>query len=100
MKSSEFSKARELVRAILVEGLSARVDNGEYITGRLTDEAEILKELGVTDMETLVLYLGDRRQGSMLLVWGNDPEGSELVADYTDAPLIDGIWRRVFREEA
>lgn len=96
---TEKDKARELVREILAEGLGVKVDNGEELSGKLIDAAEIEAWLGATDMETLILYRGDTRVGSMLLVWGNDPEGSELVCDYTDNPLIDGIWRRVFWNE-
>lgn len=100
MAEGEMRKARELVREILEEGLSVTVDNGEYVAvKRSTDRAEIERELGATDMETLILYRGDARVGSMLLVWGNDPDGSELVADYTDNAVIDALWRRVFWEE-
>ena len=96
---TEKDKARELVREILAEGLGVKVDNGEELSGIMTDADEVERWLGATDMETLILYRGDTRVGSMLLVWGNDPEGSELVCDYTDNPLIDGIWRRVFWNE-
>lgn len=96
---TEKDKARELVREILAEGLGVKVDNGEELSGIMTDADEVERWLGATDMETLILYRGETRVGSMLLVWGNDPEGSELVCDYTDNPLIDGIWRRVFWDE-
>lgn len=96
---TEKDKARELVREILAEGLGVKVDNGEELSGIMTDADEVERWLGATDMETLILYRGETRVGSMLLVWGNDPEGSELVCDYTDNPLIDGIWRRVFWNE-
>ena len=96
---TEKDKARELVREILAEGLGVKVDNGEELSGIMTDADEVERWLGAADMETLILYRGDTRVGSMLLVWGNDPEGSELVCDYTDNPLIDGIWRRVFWNE-
>lgn len=97
---TEKDKARELIATILDEGLSVTIDNGEYVEVRRSRDPEAIeRELGAADMETLILYRGDTRVGSMLLVWGNDPEGSELVCDYTDNPLIDGIWRRVFWNE-
>ena len=97
---SEMKKARELIAAILDEGLSVTVDNGEGVeVERSRDPEEIESVLGATEMEHLLLYRDGAYQGAMLLVWGNDPDGSELVADYTDNPLVDGIWRRVFWED-
>lgn len=81
---SEMAKARELIAAIEARGLTARIEDDE---------------LGATEIQNVRVYRDDAYQGSMLLVWGNDPDGSELVADYTDTPLIDGIWREVFWNE-
>ena len=81
---SEMAKARELIAAIEARGLTARIEDDE---------------LGATEIQNVRVYRGDAYQGSMLLVWGNDPDGSELVADYTDTPLIDEIWREVFWDE-
>ena len=71
-----------------------KIDERDDEGARIEDD-----ELGATDMQNVRVYRGDAYQGSMLLVWGNDPDGSELVADYTDTPLIDEIWREVFWEE-
>ena len=97
---SEMSKACALVRVLLDRGFSVTVDNGEEIVARRSrDEREICEALGQADMETLVLYRDGARQGAMLLVWGNDPDGSELVCDYTDTPQLDAIWREVFWDD-
>ena len=81
---SEMKKARELIAEIERMGLTARIEDDE---------------LGATEMQHVRVYRDGAYHGSLLLVWGNDPDGSELVADYTDNPLIDGIWRRVFWED-
>jgi hypothetical protein len=54
------------------------------------DEQTITVQHPTAKLGTLNLY-----RGALLLIWGNAPDGSELIADYTDTPACGEIWEAV-----
>lgn len=91
-KRGEAEEARRIVRKALAAGYALSVHDGEEATVRGSrDEAKILAALATTDADTVTVHRRDLNNASgwhsvgvLLLVWGNAPDGSELVADHTD----------------
>lgn len=83
--------ATKLVKAILAAGYALSVYDGEaYAIVRSTDEAAILKEVGATDIDKLIVRSADgERIGSITLVYGNSP--GETISDHTDNPIIEAL---------
>ena len=75
--------ARKLVRAALESGYSLSIHDGEEWTVRRSKDADaILAALATTGMDSIRFRSPEGpRVGELVLVWGNDPEGRELVAD-------------------
>lgn len=90
--------ARKLVRNLLSRGLNLSVNDGEETTvSHERKEAVILEALATTDADQLVTYDDNWRPcGSFYLVWGNDPEGEELIADHTDNAMCEQVWHEVY----
>lgn len=91
--------ARRLVRAALAAGYTISVNDGEeWTVKRSTREREILDALASTgeDMLRLRLPASGEAVGSFWLVYGNDPDGSELIADHTDNETCDSLYRAVY----
>jgi len=93
----EARAARKLVRAILAQGWAVSVCDGEEWTVKKSrDRMTILSALASTSDDTLRVYdaEGLLRLGFAWLIWGNDPEGRELIADHSaEGPLADLIGR-------
>lgn len=89
--------ARKLVRNLLSRGLSVSVSDGdEWTVVRSRKEGEILEALATTDADEIVASDdAGTRKGWFFLVWGNDPEGTELIADYTSNQLCEAVWHEV-----
>ena len=89
--AGERAHAKALVRYLLGNGLSLSVNDGEeWTVVRSTDEREILNALATTDMDELIAAdAAGARLGWFQLIWGNDPDGSELVADCSANELCD-----------
>lgn len=90
---------RKLVRNILSRGYMISVNDGEEWT--LVDsrkEDMIMSSLATTEMDHLKVKdeLDGKRVGIFTLVYGNDPEGEEVVCDHTDNRICNRIWREVF----
>ena len=85
--------ARKLVRNLLSRGLSVSVfDGGEWTVVRSRKEGEILEALATTDMDELIASDdAGARKGWFQLIWGNDPDGSELIADCTNNDLCTRV---------
>lgn len=96
---NERRMAERLVDVLLQRGLLVSVDDGEEIAvSRSRRRGEIVAALGATDMETVIAYRPGNppaRVGSFLLVWGNEPDGSELIADYTDNDTCEDVWKEL-----
>lgn len=96
--AGERTYARKLVRNLLSRGLSVQVkDEEETLLPASRKEADILAELAHSGENFLRAFndAGDH-VGSFYLIWGNDPEGSELVADYSDNALCEAVWHEVY----
>ena len=90
---------RKLVRNILSRGYTISVNDGEEWT--VVDsrgEEIIMAALGTTEMDHIKMKdpLDYKALGIFTMVYGNDPEGEEVVADHTDNRLCNTIWREVF----
>ena len=73
--------ASALIDLALQHGLSISVhDSEEWTLEKSQDKAEIQKALATTGEDTLRLFAGDDRIGSVWLVWGN---GEHLISDYS-----------------
>lgn len=95
----EARAARRLVRAALAEGWSISVNDGyETTVTRSTMERAILDALATTgeDIITIHLPIGGKSGGTFWLVYGNDPDGSELIADHTDNENCDRLYSAVY----
>jgi hypothetical protein len=86
MIDREKNAAVVLVRKALAAGYTVSVFDGEeYSVKRSSDLVEIKRELHATDEEWLTFRRADgSRVGTAFLVYGNAPDGSELVCDHTD----------------
>lgn len=90
---------RKLVRNILSRGYTISVNDGEEWT--VVDsrrEETIMAALGTTEIDHIKMKdpLDYKALGIFTMVYGNDPEGEEVVADHTDNRLCNTIWREVF----
>jgi hypothetical protein len=76
--------ATRLVRRALKRGWEVSVHDGEeWAIEHSTKERDILNALATTGQDTL-RFFDNSAKGWVLLVWGNDPSGEELIADHTD----------------
>jgi len=90
--AGEGRAARKLIRAALAQGYAVSVNDGEETTVRRSKrEREIIDALCTTGEDYVILHLPDsgERAGSFYLVYGNDDDGSELIADHTDNATCD-----------
>ena len=99
MTIGEEHYVRKLVRNILSRGLTISVNDGEdwtVVDSRI--EATIMGALATTEIDYLRVKdeLDYKTLGTFMLVYGNDPEGEEVVSDHTDNRLCNSIWREVF----
>ena len=85
--------ATRLVAAALAAGYTVSVYDGEeYTVKRSRESKKILEALASTEMDTLVIRdSAGERVGSLVLIWGNDETGEELIADHTDNPEIEAL---------
>lgn len=82
----ERTVARRLVAHMLNHGASVSVYDGEeWTVKRSTDINTVLAALATTGMDTVRWYDRDgNKLGFFTLVYGNAPDGSELIADHAD----------------
>jgi hypothetical protein len=85
--------ARALVRMLLEADCAVSVDDGgEFTVKRSRSFRQITNALATTGEDTLwVRDFDGRRLGFILLVWGNNETGEELIADYTASHFLDCI---------
>lgn len=92
--NGEQRKAKRIIRKALELGLAVSVSDGEggWFCKRSTDYETILDAIGEMDTDELVFWNADRKRvGWMMLVWGNEPDGSELAADYTSNETMEQL---------
>ena len=84
--------ARALVRRLLTEGCTVSVQDGlEWTVKASTKEKEILEALATTGQDIIRARRNGERVADFLLIWGNDPDGDELVADYSCNDFAESI---------
>jgi len=85
--------ASRLVRAALDAGYSISVNDGEEWTVKRALKAKpVLEALATTGEDTLRIRDADGDScGTFYLVWGNDEDGSELIADHTDNDACNAL---------
>lgn len=79
----EQRKAAALVQTLLHHGWTISINNGGE-EDEITDsrnQASILDAMGESDSESLTCKRAGKTAG-ILLVYGNSPDGDELIADY------------------
>lgn len=85
--------ARRIVRLALERGWKVSVYDGDAYTKPSDDRMTILSALASTEADWLKMRDSEGKlMGQLLLVWGNDPSGEELVADYTVDGTTDSPW--------
>jgi hypothetical protein len=74
--------AGRFAQTVVDAGLKISVDNGEYISLDKSDDVEeIVADLMACDMDWLHVFDGQKRVGTLLLVYGND--GYDVICDYS-----------------
>jgi hypothetical protein len=69
-------------QTVVDAGLKISVDNGEYISLDKSDDVEaIVADLMACDMDWLHVFDGQKRVGTLLLVYGNG--GYDVICDYS-----------------
>ena len=95
--NGEAKAAKALIQRILDEGYMLSVNDssegdGEWTVVMSIDFDKICNALNSTEGDTLkVRALDGVNAGLIYLIWGNDPDGSELIADYTANPTIESL---------
>jgi len=92
--AGELRAARRLVKNALKAGYVVSVnDGGEFVVKRSNDARAIVAALGSTGEDYLTFRNAEtfEKVGMVMLVWGNDPKGEELFADYTDNEAINAL---------
>ena len=86
----EAKVARRLVIELLDRGYGVSVFDGEETTvTRSRNMDEILGAMCSTEADVLIAHVGRGKTAKhkFLLVWGNDPDGDDLIADCTDSEI-------------
>lgn len=80
--ATEQTIASRLARKIAARGYLTSVWEGEaYAIKFESDPAKVIRELGSTDMDRLVIRDSNKQRiGTILLIWGN---GEDLISDYS-----------------
>jgi len=98
----EARAARKLVKALLARELSVSVNDGEeWTVHRSRNYREIVDALATTGIDYVRGYAptGDS-MGTFMLVYGNDEDGSELIADHTDNLVCNSAYKAVYGANA
>lgn len=86
--------ATRLVRAAIHAGYTVSVyDGGEWTVASSRKEREVLAAMATTGEDTLRFRnSAGERVGDAWLIWGNDPDGEELIADHTDNDVMQALY--------
>lgn len=91
--TTETATFRRFVTAALESGLAISVHDGEeWAVKRSSDKTAIFEAANAVDQCELILRDGEgTKRGWALIVWGNAPDGSELIADYSVTPEMETL---------
>ena len=97
LTAGEARKVRALVRAILATGADVSVHDGtEWTVKKSRDNKTIIAALGTTGADTLrVRDMDGARLGDFELIYGNDPDGTEVISDHTANAYCDFMWNKL-----
>ena len=93
----EAKAAKALIARILSAGCCISVNDsydggGEWTVVKSEDFNEICEALNTTEGDMLsVRVINGERIGFISLIWGNDPDGSELVSDYSATARMESL---------
>lgn len=85
--------ATALVKMLLENGYCVSVYDGEeYTVRKSVDATAILQALATTGIDNLIVRVAatGERAGTIALVWGNSPDGTELPSDWGWAETLVG----------
>ena len=93
MEKGEQAVARRLVKTALKMGYQVSVhDGGSKWSPKFTTFGAAWAWLGEMDEDQILLFdASDNRVGWIFLGWGNEPDGSELIADHTSNAAIHAV---------
>jgi len=100
MGKGEQAVARRLVKSALKMGYQISVhDGGSKWSPKFITFGAVWVWLGEMDEDQILLFdASDNLVGWIFLVWGNEPDGSELIADHTSndaiAAVVDAALKR------
>ena len=96
--TNELAVFNRLISAALAKGFFVSVFDGEeWAEKRSADKAAIRAAATAVDMCELVIrdMENNRKIGWVSIIWGNAPDGSELIADYTVSPEMEDLVKTV-----
>lgn len=98
--AGERKVARALVNAMLESGFTISVNDGEEWTVKnSTSTTEVIHALCTTGEDYVrARYKDGTVVGTFILIWGNDPDGSELIADHADNEACERLYRLAHRD--
>jgi hypothetical protein len=90
--------ARKLINAMLESGYTVSVNDGEeWTVKKSTSTTEIINALCTTGEDYVrARYKDGTVVGTFTLIWGNDEDGSELIADHSDNEACNELYRLVY----
>lgn len=98
MTEGEKAVVAKMVKAGLGKGWAISVYDGEEtVVRKSTDFNIIWPALFSTETDSLIFWAGDgkERVGSIWLIYGNAPDGSEVVADWSSNPATEGLLKEI-----
>tara|TARA_R110000868_G_scaffold47912_1_gene156421 strand:+ start:420 stop:812 length:393 start_codon:yes stop_codon:yes gene_type:complete len=103
--AGEARVVRKLVKAAIAAGYSVSVNDGEeWTVKRSTSTKVIFDALATTGEDTIRISAADPSKttgwhgaGSFCLIYGNDPSGEEILADYTDNEVCEALYKAAYR---
>lgn len=99
--AGEARVVRKLVRAALAAGYAIGVNDGEeWTVKRSTSTKVIFDALATTGEDVIRISAADpcktvgwHSAGSFELIYGNDPDGSEVISDHSDNEVCEALYK-------
>lgn len=89
--------ARRLIRLGLAKGYTVSVNDGEeWTVRRSTNQVAIIDALCSTGEDVIRFDDEAGRIGIFVLIYGNDPDGSELISDHTDNVACNELYAATY----
>lgn len=106
LSPGERKVAKKLILTLIEAGYHISVSDGEEVVVKHSRNIPVIHDaMGSTDADAIIFYEEElplnkknpryKCLGSFELVYGNDPSGEELIADYSDNPICRKIVDKV-----